>query len=342
MIEFKKETIKSKILNPKKKFEEEIQTIERRIDPLTNEVCRLNVERATRPHQTEKVDLKELIEKSKKNCPFCPKNIERMTARFPPEVVKEGRLKLNEFVLFPNLYSFGKYHAIGVLTSKHYLELKDFKRKMWENCFSTVIKFFKLIRKKDKKTSYPLVNFNYLPPAGASILHPHVQILLTKKSTPYLRKLIKNGSIYYKKFKRNYWKDLVKTEKKIKERYIGKTSSIEWVASFAPTLNHEILGITKKSCFTKLNEKERKDLSDGLVRVLKAYYKMGIRAVNFTIYSAPIGSDVKFFSVFLRIASRSSGSFWTSDRAFMEEMHNEYVLVSLPEKTASFVKKFFE
>ena len=128
-IKFEKEIRETKLLNPLSNFQVEVQPIERRRDPLTGKWCRINLKRVERVKQNvvRGVDpLLEIVERTRKSCFFCPENLEKKTPRFPSDLVSEGRLKVGSACLFPNLYPFGEYHAVGIFSGAHYLKLNQF------------------------------------------------------------------------------------------------------------------------------------------------------------------------------------------------------------------------
>jgi len=102
--------------------------IEFRFDPLTEEQTRTNPERAKRLKQAEgDIRLEEIISKSRETCVFCPEQIEEKTPKFPEADCKEGRIRIGETTVFPNLNPFGENHAVGTLSEGHFLDLDEFK-----------------------------------------------------------------------------------------------------------------------------------------------------------------------------------------------------------------------
>lgn len=341
-IEFVKKKLKASFLDPTKNFELNTHEIERRRDPLTKRWCRINVRRIKRPKQIIKSrnEIEKIIRVTKSKCDFCPENIEKRTPKFTKDLVPEGRIRVRNFVLFPNLFPFDDYHAIGVLTRSHFFPLNKFGSEIWKDCIIGCIKFFEILREKGKKVMYPSINFNYLQPSGASIVHPHVQVIVTKKPTFYLDEILKGCHKYFLRNNSNYWNDLVKIEKQKRERYIGKIGSTEWLCSFAPMLNNEVIGITKKSCILDLTRDEIKCLAEGISKILKGYSSLGIESVNATVYSTM--NDTKYFRCFVRIVSRKNMTpYYCNDRGFMEELHEEPVIETLPEDLVSHLKSEF-
>lgn len=341
MICLEKRTIHTEIKNPLKNFEIDKQTIETRKDPLTGRVCRINVDRSKREKfKIEKDEfLEEVVKKTKKNCYFCGENIKTKT----PEFVEFGRLRKGESILFPNLYPFSFKHAVVVISDrKHFIPLNKFKPKLLENAILNTINFFKKVYEKNKKVSYPSLNFNYLPPAGASILHPHFQVFLDEKPTSFTKLMIQKSLGYYKKKRKNFWEELIKTEKKLRERFIGETKFFAWIADFAPIRSNSVSGIIKGkiSCITSMKKNEIKDLAFSLSLIFKKMWKIGIRSLNMSIFSSAINQDLsKHFRLNLKIIPRPSFKLgYTSDIGFSEIIHQEYVVDTLPEKTALMLK----
>jgi len=342
-IEFKKELIESEFLSPLKKFQKEITVTERRKNPLTGEWCRVSIERATRPIEMKDHLEKKIINESVKKCFFCKEKIRDSVARFPSWLVEDGHIRINEFVLFPNLYPFSKYHAVGVLTDKHFVGLDEIKADIWKDCFDGCIRFFKTVYEDDSSARFASINFNFLPSAGASLLHPHVQVLNENQPTVMMDLYYRKSWEYFDKNKSNYWQDSIEQEEG-GERYIGKNGSMYWFTSFAPIHAGEIIGILKGnvSSFFEMTEEGIKDVCEGISRIFKCIYEDG-RGYNMVIYSAPLNEHLgHFFSLNLSIITRSKmNQYYTTDRAYCEILHKEPVITVIPEDLASRLRKKF-
>ena len=331
-----KKVVVSKLRDPRAEFRETAQHIEIRQDPLTGMRCRINVERASRPHQV--VSHKPEIEKPR-DCPFCFPNIWSATPKFAgrmPERIRHG-----ESVVFPNLYPFGEFHAVAVFSRKHFMQLNEFTPRRVKNCLEASLRALEWATKTQPELRYWHVNWNHLAPAGASIVHPHMQILATGSPTFFLKKVISGSRRYFRKHGANFWDELVKFEKEKGERYIGKTGRVHWLASFAPLGSKEILaiasGTSSLAAFRSLQ-----DLCEGLYRVLKGFEQMGVESFNLSSYSAPCDGDYEFFRLHFRIIARPRpAQLYTNDSGFMERLQIEPVVDTLPELLAEEMRKFF-
>jgi len=343
MIRFQKRKLKTKLKSPLLNFSVDEQDIEFRKDPLTKRWCRINIKRIKRAHPGLAKDgkyLRHAVKLSKVNCPFCYKNIGATASRFVEfeEMMKEG-----ESILFPNIFPYSKYHAVVVFTTKkHFIDLNEMKPKLLFDSLKNCLKFIKVVNNKNPKFKYPSINFNFMPPAAASIFHPHFQVIVDDRPTFMTDMLIKKSLAYYKKSRSNYWLDLLKTEKKNKERFIGKKGSFSWIADFAPIKNNQISGIISKriSCVSDFKTREIKDLSNSLSLLFKKLWWRDIRSLTMSTFSGPMGKDIsKHFLTNLKIISRPNLSYnYVSDIGFMELVHQESIIETLPENVSKDLK----
>lgn len=346
-IMFDKRKRDARLLSPLLNFDLETQQIEFRKDPLTGRWCRLNLKRTERVKHTgesEERALMDIVAKSRGNCFFCPENLESKTPKFPYDLIPEGRLKVGSACLFPNLFPFGEYHAVGIFSEEHYLRLNEFSPELISNCVKACLEYLVRVYAEHPDVQYGLINWNHMFPAGASILHPHLQILADHRPTCYLEELLTKSAEYYKKYGGNYWSDLVAVEKANQVRLIGETGAITWLASYAPQGNNEVLGVfSGVSALSRLKGSHVEDFSLGLSKILRGYHDKGVRSFNMTVYPSPMGQDLEYYSLNVKLISRPSPNiFYTCDAGFMERLHDEMVIETRPEKTAEELKKYLQ
>ena len=121
MIRFKKIVESSIYMDPFSEFSPHEGIVEIRWDPLTHltsRVVRFSARRIPR------FDYQEAISVSlAAKCPFCPENVEKMTARLPREVFGSDRLEKDGVTIIPNLLTFDRYALVAILTPEHFVEL---------------------------------------------------------------------------------------------------------------------------------------------------------------------------------------------------------------------------
>lgn len=181
MINFEKTVKKARMLNPLKRFEEDTITFEYRTDPLTGRnttVIKGMLDYISKFLVSDEELLDSLVEKTRVNCPFCPENVKTKTPMFAEDFLKGGRIFVGDTVVIPNLLGHAERSILVVLSKEHHLKLKDFTPKLIRDGFKGGLAYLRRLVEVEPKISFPVFIFNYLPSAGSSIFHPHMQVLV--------------------------------------------------------------------------------------------------------------------------------------------------------------------
>ncbi|MBN1331056.1 MAG: hypothetical protein JXA54_16405 [Candidatus Heimdallarchaeota archaeon] len=361
LIKFEKTTTIARMRNPLEGFKETEQKIEYRRDPLTNHWSRINKLRAERviqasvPSDSFEENLQQIVKNSAQKCFFCPENIIKSTPKLSETLNLGERITIGDFTLFPNLFVFSEYHAVGTLGKEHFTRLHEFPIKIWKEALQGSIKYFKAVHSFDPSQKYPSINFNFLPTSASSIIHPHIQVIQDAQPTKYSDLLFKQSEVYSKRImdtnesnssSGNYWLDLIASEKIINERFIKENDFIAWIATFSPTGKDEIMGILKnpKTDITLFTERECELLAYEITTALKAiYFGRGATAVNMAIFIGPIDEDISSnYRIIIKIVSRPTlVPNYTGDIGFMELLHSEPIAAATPEIIANTIKPYF-
>ncbi|MBS7615772.1 hypothetical protein KEJ45_01035 [Candidatus Bathyarchaeota archaeon] len=309
MLEFKKTVKYAKILNPLKNFEEDTVVFEYRTDPITGRnttVINGMLNYISKFLVSEKELLGAFAEKTRINCPFCPENVKTKTPLFTPDFLKEGRIFVGDATVIPNLLGHAEKSVLVILTKEHYLQLKDFKTETLLNGFKGALTYLKRLKEKEPIVKFPVFIFNYLPPAGSSIFHPHMQVLARDRPFYLTQLLLEKSKAYFKKYGSNVWTELVSNEKTHGERYLYGKNGVEWLVPFAPLrgLNEAQAVVTGKSNFLEMEDGEWREIAEGTVKILKFYYEQGYTSFNMVLLSGPLDTHLDYFNVNLRIISR--------------------------------------
>lgn len=334
MIKFSSFKEKTVLKNPLNNFAQESQTIEYRQDPLTGRWSRININRAKRVHQAtiadEPGEKKNVCEK----CFFCKGNIEKKTPEFPEKLKIGKRLKHGGATIFPNLYPFAKYHAVCTLSENHGAGLNEITAKNMEDALSASISYIKAVHASDKGAKYASINMNFMPPAAASIIHPHLQVICDSKCSSYESSVFEKSGKYYRKTGRNYFEDLAKTGK---SRIIKSGKTSVWLAAFAPSLANEVNGIfLKHVSFFDLSPEDVKRMAKEISEIFGALENLGARSANMSIFSAPLSGRSVGFALHARIGTRPEmRANYSTDKGFMEVLHEEPVISTIPEDVAA-------
>ena len=332
-IRFEKHVQKSTFHNPMRGNELDTQEITIRRDPLTggqsafNPVLEDKVAAFFGPSDQALID--RLAQESQARCFLCGDTWKLATPTYPKELVPEGRIRVGEAVLFPNLFPVAQVHAVIRVGDRHYVRLGDFEPAMILEALQASSKFVKALASLEPDVRYLTINGNYLHPAGASIPHPHFQIVGADLPFTYMEGLLHHSRRYLKEQGTCYWSDLVEEEKGLGERYIGQTGTTSWIASFSPQGTNEVLGILPaRRDFPEMDEDDLRGLAEGLCFVLKGYDSMGISTFNFAVYSGPLGGEDDSLRCFIRIISRQNvyENYRTDDYFLQKLLRNELIL----------------
>lgn len=338
-IEFRKEGFVSRFLDPAT-GRERVQPIELRIDPLTQKPSLVyQVNRLSLP----KKDLAGLVEKSiSMNCPFCPDKIETATPKFVPELVPEGRLKVGEAVVFPNIRSYAPYSAVLVISRQHFVAVKDFSRKMLTDALTGSQQYLRRVHNYDRKAQYFYLGWNYMPPAGGSVVHPHLQPEATYQPMPYQKELLEASADYYLKNGTSFWSDLIEAEKSNGERYLAATGSVNWLVPFAPRSRVlDVIALFEKHSLFDISESEFGDFADGLSSVFRYMNDQNYYSFNLLLVSG--GENDTHFRTLVRLIARMTFlDIEVSDCCYQEMLGDIRFSARYPEEVARELKAYFK
>lgn len=350
MIEFERNLVKAEFRNPNLNFEIDEQIIEYRKDPLLGRLSliphELKKKAAFYYGSPDKRALQEHIMETQTNCFFCKERIDQVTAKFSKEISEEGRFKVGKATCFQNIFPFYEYCAVVSVSDEHYIPLKDITPEIYGDAIEAALKYVRRVHEVDKNAIFPVIGANFLIPAGSTIVHPHIQVLIGKEELFNL-KLVRESALQYKKINgKNYWEDLIQTEKELEERYITHTGDIDWYTPFAPLGNNEVRAVfLNKPSFLDLSKEDIHFLGEGISNVLHYYYKKKISSFNFLLRSAPLNNTKSNDSMVVswQIISRPPfRAFYVNlDAWFIQQLAYGSLIIEFPEIIAQNLKKFF-
>lgn len=342
-IEFRSEILRPRILmrDSSGDLTEKTVPIEIRWDPLTGQTCRLldySLDRILRP------DLEGIVQRSLElGCPFCAPGVEEITPRFPAELVPEGVLRRGEAMVFPNARPYDIYSAIVVVSREHFVPLAEFTLETLFDALMVALAYLKRVQKVEPRAEHHFIAWNYMPPSGGSLIHPHIQCNIGYFPTFYQRQILDASLRYYEKTGANFWSDLIGQEKQVGQRYIAAGGNIHWLTSFAPRGRlPDVLAIFQgKASITEPSEDDLRDLAAGLLKVFRYLDKLNLVSFNLSTYS---GTDANQFWAHVRVMPRSLllySPIETSDQFYYHVMHDEGICLLPPETACESLKSYF-
>jgi UDPglucose--hexose-1-phosphate uridylyltransferase len=333
----KKETI---ILNPKDMSEQHIPS-EIRVDPLTGRTARIC---HFMELHWEKPDFKTLVAGTETWCPFCGERVLTVTPFFPKELIPEGRMQKEDMVLFPNIAPYDSLGAVATFSSRHYLPMTEFRPEHIASAFGLAMDFFRRIEATGHPESvYHLINWNYMPPAGSSLIHPHLQVFCTASAPNLMRQEIMASKTYLEQNGSTFWEDLVKAEKQSKERYLGQIGRSHWMTAFAPMgVAGDVLAVVEGArCTLDLYDQDLLDLATGLVKIITEYDKMGLYSFNMNFFTGTKTDDHFRFHLLFSPRTFFNQKLGTPDIGALRNLFNETLCMAFPEEINALLKKGF-
>jgi galactose-1-phosphate uridylyltransferase len=326
-LELRRELVTAEILDPRAGFARVRTPLEIRWDPLTGHSSRVLPEGSFPPPGRH--DLERLDAETRPTCPFCAERIEEHTPQLPPELHPEGRIRVGEAVLFPNLAAYSKWSSVSVYSpARHRLALDELSPELLADNLATQVEFLRSVRAHDPESTWMSVNANHLPPAGSSIFHPHLQGSANPQPTTLQRLLSDAGPERVAEY--------LALEQETDERLIAADGGIAWLAAFAPLGPAEVRAyVHGSSSPDELDEALVRELSRGTSRVLRVYARLGYESFNLALYGMPAGRPLE-----LRLVARAYyGAALRSDAMWSERLHWEAAVDVAPERVAQMARE---
>ncbi|MEW6073333.1 MAG: hypothetical protein AB1726_12180 [Planctomycetota bacterium] len=344
-IPFVAHQVEARLRSPLAGFAEVQSHTEERRDPLTGRAAivghNLSGKRGVLYSETDEALLAALAARTAEGCFFCPGRVETVTPRYPADVLAgDGRLRAGGSLLFPNLFPLTEYHAVIALGERHFRPLDEFPAELLAEGLGLAVRFIGEIARGPHAPACWAICANYLPPGGASIIHPHLQVLGSPRplTTPAIE--LERARAYRAAHGACYFDDLVAVERERGERLIAEHGPVTWLAAFAPRGNTELLGICAGAAHpTTLTPDHVAGLAAGLAQGLRAYGALRYSTFNLCVYGAPLGADEEAFRVYASLVSRQSVvESYRCDDYFLQKMLGTEIVVDSPEHVAGLVR----
>ena len=248
-----------------------------------------------------------------KNCPF-----ENILKTHKPIFVYNGGGKNDdwEVVIVENKYpavvhknvcakSFrhGIYSLVGGVGHHNLIVTRDHNRNFAALTSLEANQVFQVFRDRylmllnDSCLAYILIFHNWGPDAGATIYHPHYQLIAVPVVPPDVRHSLTGSSNYFKKYKHCVHCDMIKAEKKEGKRIVYENRGAVIIAPFVSREPFELRIFPKKHSpyFENILDTELEDVVSALQLALKRIEKkLGNSDYNFFIHTAPVKEKEKY------------------------------------------------
>lgn len=287
---------------------------ELRLDLVSKDWVVIATGRAKRP-ETFKKEKRDEVESPKKDCPFCNIN----TQQDPTLILSNGNAfpfegwkkvpKNWSVIVIPNKYPAFSPHphldkkmeggvyqtmnAVGfhevIVTRDHKKHLGEFSLEETKRVFDAYqLRYLDLMKKKF--VNHISIFHNHGKTAGASITHPHSQIITTPLIDVDLRSALSNSKLYSKGKSKCVYCQMNEWELKSKSRIVFENKGFMVVCPFASKTAFQMIVSPKKHLpyFEKITEEEKWELSEAFKTALGKMCKgLNHPDYNFYLHSAP-------------------------------------------------------
>ncbi len=146
----------------------------------------------------------------------------------------------------------------------------------------------------DGCNAYAVAFLNYGPSVGASLWHPHYQILAIPFVPPHVARSIRGAREYFKKKNRCLRCDIMRQEMKYRKRIVGENRDAIAFAPYASKRPFEV-NVMPKQHFPKFEETPAHTIRSVAEMIQKVLRGLRARAgdpdLNFFIHNAPFGKN---------------------------------------------------
>ncbi len=275
-------------------------------------------------------------------CPFDIEHLDTATFPFPAELTTEGRIRVGRAVVVPNVMAYATHSAVGIYDpERHFLDLDELTPSIVGDALAAMVRHAQAVRRRDPTAVWSSINGNYLPPSGASLIHPHLQSAHDAYGLTGQRLLVERSGAWKQRHE-SYWTTLVEQEAG-GPRWVGHIGRVAWLTPFAPSGFHEVWGVVSGAAdVTELTEADSRALGQGLSQVLAAFRAWNLASFNFGVIGGGPQAREHGHQVVLKVVSRSNPEpMYRSDATYFERLYGEAMIDLSPEEVADGVRPYF-
>ena len=283
---------------------------------------------------------KEESEEYDKDCPFCRGNEENISQE--TSVIKKNNQWIVKSV--KNKYPIIDDNPLNEIKGEHDVIIDTYKHNgsffnMSEEEFYYLLSMYKNRFKEFKENEnikYICLFKNYLRDAGASLMHPHSQILSLPFIPPDLREEYKVCEEFYKKMGMNMYKYIIEEEIKYGERLIYDDKYfLVFVPQVCRFAGDTVILFKENIYFYEVEDNKLKHLSIILKKLFnKLYDEYGNCPFNLYIHNHPVNEKDNYkdiYNVHIHIVPRkfNFGGFELSTGMYVSSVKSEDIAKKL-------------
>jgi hypothetical protein len=249
--------------------------------------------------------------------PFCQPEMLTPADTFPPTGDPRGRVRGRYCVTASSLVKIDGYHSLVIFDERNPLrfdqdQLSDYLDVAWE--------WAELAHQEDPQARYYLVLWNCLARAGASVVHGHLQMALTRDvHYPKIEAWRRAAETYRETYEQDYFDDLFEIHADLGLGFIQ--DGVRVMASLTPVKERETLIMADIDDYARPGAFSA-SFKRALFLALDTFInRLGVTAFNIAIYVPPLDETSEAwygFPVTARLVDRGRPETANSDISAME------------------------
>ena len=323
-------------------FREVRLATELRRDPLTGRSGRLAHFQGFRIHPA---DISDAVAASRDQCPFCPERIMQVTPLLPSSLAPQGRILKGEAVVFPNISPYDRHSVVVVLTREHFVAPESFTPLHLADGLAALRQYFLALAPTPRGT-FALVTWNYMPLAGATQVHAHLQGFSTNRPGALLEEEVRRSRGFFRRQGHSFWEELIAEERTRGQRFLGEGRHTAWMTSFVSrSVISDVMAVfPHRQSIEELSREAIFEFATGLAAAIRFFGQEGVVAFNLALYPAPRGENSEHFWLHARLSPRIyfMPSIRGSDTTSWQHLLDEPFMVRSPEVLAERLRPTLE
>ncbi len=227
---------------------------------------------------------------------FMDKNFAIVPNKFPAFFSQKNKEIKNENALFQKMPSVGSHEV--VIFNDHSKQLADFSFNEWEQLLGVYQQRYLELSKQDF-INYISIFHNHGKMAGASLIHPHSQIIAIPFFDNNIKALLNASKEFFQEKGQCIFCAVNRAERVVKKRIIFENNNFLVMCPFASKVNFEVVISPKNhlSYFEKMTKEEKSDLAQAF-QIIMAKLNKGLGSPDYNFYLKTSPCDDKEYPFF--------------------------------------------
>ncbi|MFC1496275.1 galactose-1-phosphate uridylyltransferase [Candidatus Margulisiibacteriota bacterium] len=205
-----------------------------------------------------------------------------------PALTSVGEVSRTGIGLYDMMSGIGA-HEVLIDTPDHFLGLADLETEQIENILWAYKERINAIA-KDNRFRYTLIFKNYGKAAGASLAHPHSQLIATPITPRYVKLELQKARAYYQQKERCIYCDLLRQELSSQDRIVFENENFVVFAPFASRFPFELWLLPRRhhAFFHEIEDNEKKELAVCIKNIMWRLKKtLDDPPYNYVLHTSP-------------------------------------------------------